>query len=272
MAGTSPKRIRASVEIWGAGPGMGGKVTIEFRRTDSGWRVIASGSALDCPEQFGSLAPNASWRDRVGFVVTNAEPSHEDHDPDDVNVSGARCVEADLLALAWCGPAGTNAVRLLLNLSDSELAQLSAAASIRTSECIDALEQLSDLCCDDSERLQRIQSSLVSSAFSWEALLEQAATDAHSAEADDAPIYAGQPHTASGDVDRILAAWEVAAGPVSSSVTMWGRSAQKAALRAYVERYLQQYRELPSGVHCIPASFSRSPLDFNVDFDRLRCE
>jgi hypothetical protein len=271
MAGTSPRRIRASLDIFGA-PGMGGTATIEFRRTESGWRVIAGGSSLDRPAELGSLPSIATWRDRVGFVVTNAEPAYDDYDPVDVSITGARGIEADLLALAWSGPAGADAVRQLLDLSDSELAQLAAAASIQTQECIDALKQLNDALYHESECLEHIRSVLATPDFSWAAVLEHAAIDDERAAPSDVLVPTRQADTASSEVDLILAAWARTAGRVGSSVEMIGRAAQKAALRSYVERHLRQYRELPTGIHRLRASVFNSPLEFNVDFDKLRRE
>lgn len=271
MPTTVPTRVRATVDVWGAGPGMGGSSYIEFVFAAGEWQVFGGGSATERRDQLGTVTAGAGWRERVAFIVHDAPPAHEEHSPSEVTVTGAAGLEAALLRMAWCGPDGSSAVQALLQLDDSEV----DAAICRSGEdldlCLASVHQLIDQLGEDIA-LSLIRKGVAAEEFSWEAVVEHATRVVDAREAEEAAA-AGDASVAlqpfKERIDQMLSNWWRVAGGASSSATQMMMSAKRGAIKRYCENYALANGAIPVGSHTVAfAAFGRN-ISISVDFDQL---
>jgi len=268
------KTIRASLTVWGAGPGMGGTSFIKFVPDGDDFRVFGGGSAIDGREELGTVPVAAGWRGRVSFIVDEAEPAHEDHLPEDVRVTGAKGLEADLLAQAWSGPEGAALIRTLMSLSDEELLCLSNAGALGTQDACDGLTQLKEIFdYEDEPVLSVLRQSLADREFGWDTVLARAteitaAREAEDERAEQAKQAALLPFA--DEIERLLAEWWRVSGGATSMASQWVMNARKRVVQEFLEDHVRRHGLLPSGVHRLPFNFMGKAGYVDLDIDALR--
>lgn len=221
-------------------------------------------------EQIGEVPVDGGWRARLGFLVSEAEPCHEEHMPSDVIVRGATQPEKALLALAWSGPEGAAAVRILLALDDGELNAL-ARGGFLTDEVADALNGIDELAEEDV--LAVVRGVLSKSEFDWRTVVangqEKAQVQTAFAEAETERVRLElAPHH-----DRITAlvwAWQSLQPPYSGQATGWLASAKRGAVQKFLENSFLANGQPPVGVHRLHLKFMGHSSIVELDMAAVR--
>lgn len=275
-----PKNIRATAEVWGAGPGMGGTSYIEFKLNDDVYDVFAGGTSLDGREKIGQVKLLDGWRGRVSFIVEESPPYHEEKSPDDIEVRGAKTPEAQLLAAAWSGEPGAQFVGLLLGLDDGEIENLIEHTQDDLAGAIDTVAYARfDLGCDDADVLREIRNMVELNSVEWDML--RSSLDAKAA-ADSAKlqleveteqrIRESAISTHKSEIEIILRSWAAdeernarAAGP-----------GLVAALKDALENYVVREGQMPTGIFEFNFSYKTSTFGrpqtrvIEVDLDMIK--
>ena len=266
-----PRQIRATVAVWGAGPGMEGKSYIEFRLRNDIYQVFSGGDAGDLArEQIGEVPVDGGWRARLGFLVSEAEPCHEGHMPSDVIVRGATQPEKALLALAWSGPEGAAVVRILLALDDGELNAL-ARGGFLTDEVADALNGIDELAEEDV--LAVVRGVLSKSEFDWRTVVangqEKAQVQTAFAEAETERVRLElAPHHDC--ITALVWSWQSLQPPYSGQATGWLASAKRGAVQKFLENSFLANGQPPVGVHRLHLKFMGHSSIVELDMAAVR--
>lgn len=272
MTLTPAKSIRATATIFGAGPGMRRTSFIHFKRDGDVFRVSVGGSAGDDgSENLGDVAESAGWRGRVQFLLDNAEQP-EGVLPTEVRISGAKGIEAQMLALAWSGTDGAQAAQGLLELTDAELLRL--ADSSRIFDSIEPLREIDEILDSDTAAIRdAIRAVLAGPSFEWDAVLTEARRVADEREAEDlaasqARESALAPYAA--DVERLTKAWWGFSGGAGGVVHQWLTSARQGAVRRFLEAYVLSHGAFPGGKHRLSFKFMNGEQSLDLDMDALQ--
>ncbi len=275
-----PKNVRVTAEIWGAGPGMGGTSYVEFKLNDEVYDVFAGGTSLDGREKLGEVKLSDGWRGRVSFIVEKSPPYHEEKSPDDIDVRGAKIPEAQLLAAAWSGEAGSQFVGLVLELDDVEIENMIEQTQDDLAGAIDTVAYARfELGCDDADVFREIRNMVELNSVDWDML--RSSLDAKAA-ADSAKLQlereterrtregAISPHKS--EIEIIIKAW-------ASNEEQNGRAAGPglvAALKYALENYVVREGQMPTGLFEFNFSYKSSTFGrpktrvIEVDLDMVK--
>ena len=273
-----PKNIRVTAEVWGAGPGMGGTSYIEFKLNGEMIDVFAGGTALDGREKLGELNLSDGWRGRVSYIVEETPPGHEEKSPDDIVVSGAKGMEAHLLAAAWSGEAGAQFVRLLLELDDVEVKELIETSQVDMAGAIDTMAYIyGEISSSDDEIIREIRDALQSGSVDWDQLKERLEANADEAEvqrqqkieaARSARENSLQPFQ--DKISQVVSAWVA----VQSTNQQQVDGNKQQGLRQFLEDFVLSQGKFPTGTVSLSYSYrgkygAKFGGFFEVDLDSL---